>query len=298
MVDLDRYLKEQAAAVDSFLDRHLPPADAYPDTIHRAIRYSLFAGGKRLRPIMALASAEAVGGRSADALPAAAALEMIHTYSLIHDDLPAMDDDGLRRGQPTSHVVFGEAIAILAGDSLLTHAFHVLSTASLKDDPVECGRRLRAIAVLAEAAGMDGMIGGQVVDVESEGKTVGADVLDYIHRKKTGALMGAAARLGAILGGGKQQDIERIARFGQEVGLAFQIVDDLLDVEGSTATLGKSAGKDEKAGKVTYPALHGTDEARRRATELAEQAIALVAPLGPSASPLASLARRIVERNS
>jgi geranylgeranyl diphosphate synthase type II len=301
MLDFDRYLAEQAAVVDSFLDRHLPPEDAYPPSIHRAIRYSLFAGGKRLRPILALASAEAVGGRREDALPAAAALEMIHTYSLIHDDLPAMDDDGLRRGKPTSHVVFGEALAILAGDALLTHAFHVLASAPSQNgptDPDDKARRLRGIAVLAAAAGMNGMIGGQVVDLESEGKQVDEDLIDLIHRKKTGALMEAAARLGALMGGGTDEEVERVARFGREVGLAFQIVDDLLDVEGDPATLGKSAGKDEKAGKATYPSVHGAEKARRRAKELAEGAIELVAPLGPRGEPLACLARRIVDRSS
>ena len=199
MLDFDRYLVERAKAVESFLDGNLPTEGAFPPSIHRAIRYSLFAGGKRLRPILALASAEAVGGREEEALPAAAALEMIHTYSLIHDDLPAMDNDDLRRGKPTSHVVFGEAVAILAGDALLTHAFHVLATAPSNNGPPDASegaRRLRAIALLAEAAGMNGMIGGQVIDLESEGKRVDERTLDRIHQKKTGALMevGGSAR--------------------------------------------------------------------------------------------------------
>ena len=301
MLDFDRYLAERASEVESFLDRNLPTEDAFPPSIHRAIRYSLFAGGKRLRPVLALASAEAVGGRGEDALPAAAALEMIHTYSLIHDDLPAMDNDDLRRGKPTSHVVFGEAIAILAGDALLTHAFHVLATAASTNGTSgasEGERRLQAVSLLAEAAGMNGMIGGQVVDLESEGQGVNEETLDQIHQKKTGALMEVAARLGAVMGGGEDDQIETLGRFGREVGLAFQIVDDLLDVEGDSTTLGKSTGKDLKAGKATYPGVHGIENARSRATALAQQASDLVAPFGPAGEPLVCLARRIVDRNS
>jgi geranylgeranyl diphosphate synthase type II len=301
VLDFDRYLAEHARDVEAFLDRNLPTADAFPPSIHRAIRYSLFAGGKRLRPVLVLASAEAVGGRGKDALPAAAALEMIHTYSLIHDDLPAMDNDDLRRGKPTSHVVFGEAIAILAGDALLTHAFHVLATASGNHGTPgtsEGERRLRAVALLAEAAGMNGMIGGQVIDLESEGKGIDEQTIDQIHQKKTGALMEGAARLGAVMGGGDDDQIETLGRFGRDVGLAFQIVDDLLDVEGDAATLGKSAGKDLKAGKATYPSVHGIENARSRAKELAQRAVDLVAQFGPAGEPLVCLARRIVDRKS
>lgn len=301
VLDFDRYLAERAREVESFLDRNLPTEDAFPPSIHRAIRYSLFAGGKRLRPVLALASAEAVGGRAEDALPAAAALEMIHTYSLIHDDLPAMDNDDLRRGKPTSHVVFGEAIAILAGDALLTHAFHVLATAASTNGTPgtsEGERRLQAVSLLAEAAGMNGMIGGQVIDLESEGRGVDEKTLDQIHQKKTGALMEVAARLGAVMGGGEDDQIETLGGFGREVGLAFQIVDDLLDVEGDAATLGKSAGKDLKAGKATYPSVHGLEKARSRARTLAQRASDLVAPFGPAGEPLVCLARRIVDRNS
>jgi len=301
VLDFDRYLAERAREVESFLDRNLPTEDAFPPSIHRAIRYSLFAGGKRLRPVLALASAEAVGGRAEDALPAAAALEMIHTYSLIHDDLPAMDNDDLRRGKPTSHVVFGEAIAILAGDALLTHAFHVLATAASTNGTPETSegeRRLRAVSLLAEAAGMNGMIGGQVIDIESQGRGVDEKTLDQIHQKKTGALMEVAARLGAVMGGGEDDQIETLGGFGREVGLAFQIVDDLLDVEGDAATLGKSAGKDLKAGKATYPSVHGLENARSRARTLAQRASDLVAPFGPAGEPLVCLARRIVDRSS
>jgi geranylgeranyl diphosphate synthase type II len=295
--DFDTYLANQAAAVERYLDRYLPSEDTYPESIHRAIRYSLFAGGKRLRPVLTLAAAETVGGLTEDAMPAAGALEMIHTYSLIHDDLPAMDDDSLRRGKPTSHVVFGEAIAILAGDALLTQAFYLLAGAPVKDSS-EMERRLRAIATLADAAGVNGMIGGQVVDIESEGIPVGAQTLEYIHAHKTGALIRAAAELGALLGGGSEEDIDRLARFGSKVGLAFQIVDDILDVEGDTEALGKSAGKDEKAGKVTYPRIHGLEAARRRARQLSEEAVELVAPYGEPGEPLVCLAQRIVDRRT
>ena len=241
MMDFDNYLSEQVRAVDAYLDDYLPPEKAYPESIHRAMRYSLFAGGKRLRPVLSLAAAQAVGGRQEEVMPAAAALELIHTYSLIHDDLPAMDDDSLRRGKPTSHVVFGEAIAILAGDALLTEAFSLLSGMTSGD----AERWLRAVAILSEAAGVRGMVGGQVVDVESEGLPVGEDVLDYIHRNKTGALIKAAVHIGALLGGGSEEDVHRICGYGQDVGLAFQIVDDILDVEGDAASLGKTAGIDE-----------------------------------------------------
>jgi geranylgeranyl diphosphate synthase type II len=295
--DFKKYLNAQIEVVDSYLDRNLPPETEYPESIHRAMRYSLFAGGKRLRPVLALAASEAVGGNPQDVLPAAAALEMIHTYSLIHDDLPAMDDDSLRRGKPTSHVVFGEAIAILAGDGLLTEAFRLLAHAPLsKVDHAE--RRLRAITVLAESAGIAGMVGGQVVDIESEGKPASPETLDYIHRHKTGALIRGAVHLGALLGGGEEEDIEKLTRYGRDIGLAFQIVDDILDVEGDAAALGKTAGKDQRSGKATYPRIHGMDAARRKAKELSYQAVEIAEAYGEAGQPLACLARRIVDRNS
>ncbi|HXV62141.1 MAG TPA: farnesyl diphosphate synthase [Vicinamibacteria bacterium] len=291
----DRYRSERAARIETYLDDYLPAEDTPPATISRAVRYSLFAGGKRLRPILVIASAESVGGNLDDALPAAAALEMIHTYSLIHDDLPAMDDDSLRRGQPTSHVVFGEAIAILAGDALQTHAFRVLA-APRGGSRVPPERRLRAVAVLAEAAGASGMVGGQVADLESERRPADAETLEFIHRHKTGALIRAAAEMGALMGGANESVVGRLRQFGEEIGLAFQIVDDILDVEGSSAVLGKSPGKDEKAGKTTYPRVHGIDAARIRAKELTESALSRVAALGEAAHPLVALARRAVNR--
>ncbi len=295
--NFNKYLNAQVEAVDTYLDRNLPRESDYPESVHRAMRYSLFAGGKRLRPVLALAASEAVGGNKEDVLPVAAALEMIHTYSLIHDDLPAMDDDSLRRGKPTSHVVFGEAIAVLAGDGLLTEAFRLLADAPLSD-AAHAERRLRAIVVLAEASGVRGMVGGQVVDIESEGKQVDPKTLDYIHRHKTGALIRGAVHLGALLGGGNEEDIEKLSCYGRDVGLAFQIVDDILDVEGDAAALGKTAGKDERAGKATYPRIHGMDAARRRAKELAELAVKVAEAYGPAGQPLAYLAHRIVDRSS
>ena len=288
---------ERTVLVEEYLDRYLPPESAPPETLSRAVRYSLFAGGKRLRPLLVLSAAEAVGGRVEDALPAAAAFELIHTYSLIHDDLPSMDDDSLRRGRPTSHVVFGEAMAILAGDALQSHAFALLA-----DPPPPCRvaseRRLRAVAELATAAGARGMVGGQVFDLESEGQPVDAAALERIHRHKTGALIRAATRVGAIVGGGSDEDLERLTRFAEEAGLAFQIVDDILDVEGSAETLGKSAGKDEKAGKATYPLVHGIEAARLQAEELVASALDRLEPFGAAGQPLAQLAERMIRRSS
>jgi geranylgeranyl diphosphate synthase type II len=293
----DRYLEDCGALVDRFLDSYLPTEDTPPRTLSRAVRYSLFAGGKRLRPTLVLAATEAVGGRIEDALPVAAAFEMIHTYSLIHDDLPSMDDDSLRRGRPTSHVVFGEAMAILAGDALHAYAFGVIA-----EPPAPCRLtaelRARAIALLADAAGARGMVGGQVADLESEGKPADAETLEFIHSRKTGALIRAAVEVGALVGEGDPDAVAELRQFGEEIGLAFQIVDDLLDVEGTAESLGKSPGKDADAGKVTYPAVHGMEEARRRARELRESALSRLERFGNAAHPLAVLADRVVSRSS
>lgn len=293
--EIDSYLAERRALVEEFLDTCVPAEDAAPETISRAVRYSLFAGGKRLRPILVLAAAEAVGGLVEDALPAAAAFEMIHTYSLIHDDLPAMDDDSLRRGKPTSHVVFGDAIAILAGDALQTHAFRALADGESR---ITAERRLSAIALLADAAGASGMVGGQVADLEAEGQSVSSDGLEFIHRHKTGALIQAASEVGAVVGGGSDDQIAHLARYGENIGLAFQIIDDILDVTGSAETLGKSTGKDVKAGKATYPHIHGIKNAQERASELVAGALDELAPLGERAEPLSRLAQRILDRTS
>jgi len=295
-IDLQAYLKERRALVDQALEAFLPPEDTPPPSVHRALRYSVMAGGKRLRPILVIAGAEAVGGAPDSVMPTACALELIHTYSLIHDDLPAMDDDDYRRGRPTSHKVFGEAIAILAGDALLTLAFRLIAdNAPLVKDPAV----LRdVVAEVAGAAGTFGMVGGQVVDIESEGKTISAQTLEYIHRHKTAALIRASLRVGALLGGGDARAIETISEAGSDLGLAFQIIDDILDVEGSLAELGKTAGSDERKGKATYPAVHGLEASRRQAKLLIERTKQRLAVFGEASGPLCALADYVFERKN
>jgi len=283
--------------VDEALERELPPETAWPETIHRAVRYSLFAGGKRLRPVLALASGEAVGGDREELMPFACAVEMIHTYSLIHDDLPAMDDDDLRRGKPTSHKVFGEANAILAGDALLTRAFHVLAQVPEAYDGERLRRRFQATALLAEASGSQGLIGGQVVDLESAGREVEEAELERMHRAKTGALIGACVQGGAILGGAGAEPLRHLSRYGRAIGLAFQIVDDVLDATETAESLGKTPGKDLSAGKATYVRLFGLARSRALAQELLAEALAALEPLGEHGELLAGLARLVVERN-
>jgi geranylgeranyl diphosphate synthase type II len=285
-------------AVDVALDRALPPESAWPATIHRAVRYSLFAGGKRIRPVLVLAAGEAVGGAREELMPLACAVEMVHTYSLVHDDLPAMDDDDLRRGQPTSHKVFGEAIAILAGDALLTRAFHLLAEVPEAWDDARVRRRLRAAAVLGEACGTTGLIGGQVMDLESEGRAIGKGDLECLHRAKTGALLSACVRGGAILGGAGAGDLQRLSRYASAIGLAFQVVDDVLDATEDAQRLGKTAGKDEAARKATYVSVHGLEKAQALAAELRQEALEAIAPLGPRGEILAAIARLIVDRHS
>jgi geranylgeranyl diphosphate synthase, type II len=281
-------------AVDAALRRLLPRPGAVPPTVRRAMAYSLFPGGKRLRPVLALEACRVVGGRLRDVLPAAAAIEMIHTYSLVHDDLPALDNDDLRRGRAASHRMFGEAMAILAGDALLTHAFEILAGApgSHRDAP----QRVRAIAALAQAAGVSGMIAGQVLDLEAEGRPYTLAALERIHRGKTGALIRASLQIGGLLGGGRAHEVDALCRYGAGVGLAFQIVDDVLDLEGSEEGLGKSVGKDARDRKATFPALLGVTASKRRASRAAQAAVAALRPFGSRAARLADLARFIVER--
>ncbi|HEV8253542.1 MAG TPA: farnesyl diphosphate synthase [Vicinamibacteria bacterium] len=291
-------LQEKRLLVEDALDRALAPDDAWPATIHRAMRYSLFAGGKRIRPLLALAAGEAVGGNIADVMPLGCAAELIHTYSLIHDDLPCMDDDDLRRGKPTSHKVFGEAIAILAGDALLTRAFHLMAEVPAGWDVERVRRRLEAMRILGEACGTHGLIGGQVEDLESEGQPISAPALERLHRAKTGALLGACVRGGAVLGGAGPAELAPLERFAEATGLAFQVVDDVLDATAGPDQLGKTAGKDQGAGKATYVRLYGVDGARRIAAGLLDHALAALSPLGARGEPLGELARRIVDREA
>ncbi|MEK7372330.1 MAG: polyprenyl synthetase family protein [candidate division NC10 bacterium] len=289
-------MKERARAVDEALERSLPPETAPPETVHKAMRYSVFAGGKRLRPVLVIAGAEAVGGAMDDVMPTACAMELIHTYSLVHDDLPAMDNDDFRRGRPTSHKVFGDAMAILAGDGLLTLAFRLLAE-NLR--PGMDGRVLRDVLVeIAEAAGTGGMVGGQVADLEAEGRRVPPEALDYIHLHKTAALIRASIRSGAALCGATPAQLQVLAVAGTSLGLAFQIVDDILDVTGTTEQLGKTAGKDQAQQKATYPAVHGLAASRARAEALMAEALGALQPFGPPAEPLRALGRFILDRKA
>lgn len=293
-MDLKRYLAEKRDMVDARLAELLPGEDAYPQSLHRAMRYSVFAGGKRLRPALVLASCEAVGTDASAALDTACAFECIHTYSLIHDDLPAIDNDDLRRGKPTCHKAFGEATALLAGDGLLTVAFAMIADSRVPDGAIAA----KVAAELAAAAGSTGMIGGQVVDIESEGMDVTFPVLEYIHIHKTGALIRSAVRCGAIIGGSTEEELAAMTAYGEACGLAFQIADDILDVEGSTVELGKTIGADEARGKATYPALLGLDASRERAAELVERAVAAISGFGEKAEPLRAIAGYITSRTN
>jgi geranylgeranyl diphosphate synthase type II len=291
-LELKQYLEKQRLIVEKALETALPEIEGREARVVEAMRYSLFAGGKRLRPILCLAAAQAVGGKIEAAMPAACALEMIHTYSLIHDDLPAMDDDDLRRGKPTSHVVFGEAIAILAGDALLTEAFVLLSDYRA----LLAQRALRLIGVIARAASYRGMVGGQVVDMLSQNKPADLDTVQQMHSRKTAALISAAAESGALAGGGTDDQVEALDRYGRGIGLAFQIADDILDIEGSTEVLGKTAGSDVARGKVTYPAAVGLEGSRQAAQTLVDQALAALERFDNKADPLRALASYIIAR--
>jgi geranylgeranyl diphosphate synthase type II len=295
-MDLKLYLKERQQRIDAALDRYLPAEDTLPQQLHKAIRYSVFAGGKRIRPILMLAACETVGGDIEQVIPAACAMEMIHTYSLIHDDLPAMDDDDFRRGRPTCHKVFGEALAILAGDALQTEAFLLLSDmAAGQGEGAEARRRV--INTIARCAGSRGMVGGQVVDMDSEGREIDLPTLEYIHTRKTGALILASVQAGALLGGSDQTAFEALSRYAEAAGLAFQVADDILDIVGDQAVLGKDVGSDVARGKATYPALLGLEQARGRARELRDMALTALSGFGEQADPLREIARYIVDRS-
>ncbi len=292
---LAEYMAAEQKAVDAALDRWVPREDQNPATIHRAMRYSLFAGGKRIRPLLAIAAAQAVSDAPVGIESCACALEMIHTYSLIHDDLPALDNDDLRRGRPTCHKVFGDAMAILAGDALLTLAFEVLS----KMDHTDATRRIELVRELASASGtVDGMIGGQVNDIEGEGKHPTARLLESIHRAKTGALLRASVRMGGIYAGANADQLDALTSFGEHVGLAFQMVDDILDVEQSSEALGKTAGKDAAQKKITFPAVYGIERSREMAEEERLAAHLALQPFDDRAQRLRQLADLVVRRQA
>ncbi len=290
------YLSEGRSEVDDLLQSYLPSPKCDPPLIHEATRYSLFAGGKRIRPILCLAACEAVGGSRAPVLPFAAAIELIHTYSLIHDDLPAMDDDTYRRGKLTNHKMFGESTAILAGDALLTSAFTMVAEKGLAST-ISPKKILRVMLELGSASGSVGMVGGQLNDIESQGKgNISLEKLKRIHTHKTGVLIRASVRIGGILGGAGPKKLSCLTAFGEKIGLAFQIADDVLDVEGEEKNMGKPVGQDQSKGKWTYPALMGLDRAKKEANGLIEEALSAILTFGPEAEPIRQIAAFIIHR--
>jgi geranylgeranyl diphosphate synthase type II len=293
-MDIKTYLNRKREIVDEALERTFPKSMESQSTLHKAIRYSLFAGGKRIRPILSIAAFEAVGAKGEGILPFACGLEMIHTYSLIHDDLPAIDNDDYRRGRLTCHKVFGEAMAVLAGDGLLTEAFQLMThPASLSGSD---GLILELVNEVARAAGPAGMVIGQVVDIESEGKEIDLPTLEYLHTHKTGKMILAAIRVGAKLGGAKGDTLQALTAYGERIGLAFQIADDILNVEGNPDVLGKNTGTDAERRKATYPGVLGLQESKCRGVELVEGAVEALSRFGPEADPLREIARFIVAR--
>lgn len=286
LMNLDGYLNQAAADTDAAMDRFLPAESEQPGTIHAAMRYCVFAGGKRLRPVLCIAAAEACGGNRNDALPAACALELMHTYSLVHDDLPCMDDDDLRRGRPTCHKVYGEGMAVLCGDALLTEAFAVLARS----------KTVEMIAELASAGGSRKLIGGQVLDLDGEGKSLSLEELIRIHEAKTAALLTTSVRLGAMSANADETQIAALTKFGHALGLAFQVIDDILDVTQTTENLGKTAGKDAAVAKATYPAVMGLEESRAEAARLTAEALEALAVFGENGSRLREIAERMLLR--
>lgn len=292
--DLKKYVEEKRQTIENFINSYFDPP-VIPSILHESVLYSLKAGGKRLRPILCIASYEACGGKK-DITAYATAIEFIHTYSLIHDDLPAMDNDDLRRGKPTNHKVFGEGIAILAGDGLLTEAFSILSNPSYAQ--ISPSLLLRVINEISQASGLRGMVGGQAYDLISEGKEPDAQIVEFIHLNKTAQLITASVRAGAILANSAEELIERLTVYGRSVGVAFQIVDDILDVEGTTEQMGKPKGSDEKKGKMTYPRVFGCDASKKKAKELIEKAIDAISIFDQKAEPLRAIAQYIIKRSS
>ena len=294
-MDIRTYMAEARAITDARLKELLPAETAYPEVIHQAMAYSVFAGGKRFRPMLALAACETVCGKREPALDAACAMECIHTYSLIHDDLPGMDDDDYRRGKLTNHKVFGEGMAILAGDALLTYAFEILAGMA---NEANSRQMIQIIAEVSRASGTAGMIGGQVVDIISEQTKPTAELLHYIHNHKTGALIVASVRMGAILGGADEAQLAALTEYARQLGLAFQITDDILDVVGDESKIGKPVGSDEKNEKATFPALFGLEQSRVMAQEAVDAALAALEPFGEQADMLAQLAQYLLSRES
>lgn len=295
-MDIKSYLKEKRELIDSYLESYFSiPSE--PFVLHEAMRYSLFAGGKRIRPILALASYEACGGNPKDIVPYATALELIHTYSLIHDDLPSMDNDDLRRGKPTNHKVFGEAMAILAGDALLTEAFLMLSN-NPHSSSLKLSDLIKIIREVSLASGVHGMVGGQALDIFSENIEPDKDTLNFIHLHKTAALITASVRMGAILANIKEKKLKALTEYGTGIGLAFQIIDDILDIEGNAEELGKTAGSDIKMKKMTYPALCGTEKSRQKAKDLIADAIDSLKIFSSEADQLRKIARYLLKRRA
>lgn len=294
-MDIKAYMAEVRNVTDARLHQLLPAETLYPEVIHQAMAYSVFAGGKRFRPVLCLAACEVVGGSWQQALDGACAMECIHTYSLIHDDLPGMDDDDYRRGKLTNHKVFGEGMAILAGDALLTYAFEILSN---MDDGSNSTQILQIIKEVSRASGTAGMIGGQVVDILSEQEKPTADLLNYIHNHKTGALIEASVRMGAILGGANAEQLAALTQYARQLGLAFQITDDILDVVGDASKIGKPVGSDEKNEKATFPAFYGLEQSHLMAKQAVEAAIAALEPFGQQGKILVQLAQYLLCRES
>lgn len=294
-MNLKQYLQEKRETIDTALEKYLPPADRFPEVIYESMRYSVFNGGKRLRPVLVLGACEAVGGDAQLVMPTACAIECIHAFSLIHDDLPALDDDDLRRGKPTNHRVFGEAVAILAGDALLALAFQIITGETVGAPAhlvIEVTRRVAA------ASGTGGMVLGQIVDMISEGKKISPEILEFMHRNKTGALIDISLISGAMLGGGTEEQIDALSLYGQKIGLAFQIADDILDIEGDQEKLGKPVGSDIDNEKSTYPSIYGLERSRELARNAVADALSALTVFDDRADPLRAIARYIIERDS
>jgi geranylgeranyl diphosphate synthase type II len=296
-MDLKAYLKEKKAQVEDFMDAYFGE-DYNPPVLRESMLYSLQAGGKRIRPILCIAAYEACGGRGADIVPQASAIEFIHTYSLIHDDLPAMDNDDLRRGKPTNHKVFGDGMAVLAGDGLLTEAFSLLADPRYRHPSISDAAALKIISELAVASGALGMVGGQAQDLLSENAEPDAETLLFIHSHKTAAILAASVRMGAVLSGAGQDKLEALKSYGDNIGLAFQVVDDILDIEGDTEVIGKPKGSDEKKKKMTYPRLYGLEDSKQTAKELIEKASASLSAFDEKADPLRAIAGYLYERKN